>query len=100
MRNQLAAAKENAGMVVRVIDIETTGTDPQTDAIVEIGAVDVLADGSITNQQSTLVRPASPCHPRLPPSTTTPPGRGPAIITAGVAHVTIDATPPKYGRSG
>jgi DNA polymerase III epsilon subunit-like protein len=40
---QLVAVKEGAGMVVRVIDIETTGTDPETDAIIEIASVDVLA---------------------------------------------------------
>jgi hypothetical protein len=45
-------------MVVRVIDIETTGTDPEQDAVIEIASVDVLADGTITNQVSTLVRPA------------------------------------------
>jgi exodeoxyribonuclease X len=44
-------------MVVRVIDIETTGTDPECDAVIEIASVDVLADGSITNRVSTLVRP-------------------------------------------
>jgi exodeoxyribonuclease X len=50
-------------MVVRVIDIETTGTDPETDAIIEIASVDVLADGSIANRQSTLVRPGIPIPP-------------------------------------
>ena len=32
-------------MTVRVIDIETTGIDPEVDAIIEIASVDVLADG-------------------------------------------------------
>jgi DNA polymerase III epsilon subunit-like protein len=46
-------------MTVRVIDIETTGIDPATDAIIEIASVDLLKDGAIANQRSTLVRPAS-----------------------------------------
>jgi exodeoxyribonuclease X len=50
-------------MTVRVIDIETTGTDPETDAIIEIASVDVLADGTIANQRSTLVRPGIPVPP-------------------------------------
>jgi exodeoxyribonuclease X len=50
-------------MTVRVIDIETTGTDPETDAIIEIASVDVLADGTIANQLSTLVRPGIPVPP-------------------------------------
>jgi exodeoxyribonuclease X len=50
-------------MVVRVIDIETTGTDPEQDAVIEIASVDVLADGTIANRQSTLVRPGIPVPP-------------------------------------
>ena len=50
-------------MVVRVIDIETTGTDPVADAVIEVASVDVLADGTITNRQSTLVRPGIPIPP-------------------------------------
>lgn len=50
-------------MTLRIIDIETTGTDPVTDAIVEITSVDLLADGTITNQVSTLVRPGIPVPP-------------------------------------
>jgi exodeoxyribonuclease X len=50
-------------MTVRVVDIETTGIDPSQDAIVEIASVDVLADGTITNRRSTLVRPPI----RVPP---------------------------------
>ena len=49
-------------MTVRVIDIETTGTDPETDAAIEIASV-VLAEGTITNQVSTLVRPGIPIPP-------------------------------------
>jgi exodeoxyribonuclease X len=47
-------------MVVRVIDIETTGTNPEQDAVIEIASVDAQADGTITNQVSTLVRPGIP----------------------------------------
>jgi DNA polymerase III epsilon subunit-like protein len=50
-------------MTVRIIDIETTGTDPATDAIIEIASVDLLKDGTITNQRSTLVRPPIPVPP-------------------------------------
>jgi len=47
-------------MTIRVIDIETTGIDPDGDAIVEIASVDVLRDHTISNQRATLVRPAIP----------------------------------------
>jgi DNA polymerase III subunit epsilon len=47
-------------MTLRIIDIETTGTDPATDAIVEIASVDLLKDGTIAHQHSTLVRPPIP----------------------------------------
>jgi exodeoxyribonuclease X len=50
-------------MTVRVIDIETTGTDPASDAIIEIASVDLFKDGTITNQRSTLVRPPIPVPP-------------------------------------
>jgi exodeoxyribonuclease X len=50
-------------MTLRIIDIETTGTDPASDAIVEIASVDLLADGTIANRQSTLVRPGIPVPP-------------------------------------
>jgi exodeoxyribonuclease X len=50
-------------MTVRLIDIETTGTDPTVDAIIEIASVDLLKDGTITNQRSTLVRPPIPVPP-------------------------------------
>ena len=50
-------------MTIRILDIETTGTDPEKDAIIEIASVDVLADGTIANQQSTLVRPGIPVPP-------------------------------------
>jgi len=50
-------------MTLRIIDIETTGTDPATDAIVEIASVDLLKDGTIAHQHSTLVRPPIPEPP-------------------------------------
>jgi DNA polymerase III epsilon subunit-like protein len=45
-------------MTLRCIDIETTGTDPSGDAIVEIASVDLQRDGTIANFQETLVRPS------------------------------------------
>jgi exodeoxyribonuclease X len=50
-------------MTVRVIDIETTGTDPTVDAIIEIASVDLLKDGTIANQRTALVRPPLPVPP-------------------------------------
>jgi exodeoxyribonuclease X len=50
-------------MTIRVIDIETTGTDAAVDAIIEIASVDLLKDGTIANRQSTLVRPGIPVLP-------------------------------------
>jgi len=50
-------------MTVRVIDIETTGTDPTVDATIEIASVDLLKDGTIANQRTALVRPPLPVPP-------------------------------------
>lgn len=50
-------------MTIRVLDVETTGINPATDAVIEIASVDVLADGTITNQQSALVCPPIPIPP-------------------------------------
>jgi DNA polymerase III epsilon subunit-like protein len=55
--------------LIRVIDIETTGIDPATDAIIEIASVDMVRGGGITNAMGTLVRPGPFC-PAPPPSTT------------------------------
>lgn len=49
--------------MIRVIDIETTGIDPATDAVVEIASVDVKPGGVIANQQETLVCPPIPIPP-------------------------------------
>ena len=50
-------------MTIRIVDIETTGTDPASDMIIEIASVDLLGDGTIANQMSTLVRPGIPVPP-------------------------------------
>lgn len=50
-------------MVVRVIDVETTGIDPATDAIVQIASVDLVRGGGITNQMTQLVNPGRPIPP-------------------------------------
>jgi exodeoxyribonuclease X len=50
-------------MTVRVIDIETTGTDPAVDAVIEIASVDVQKDGTITNHLEQLVCPPIPVPP-------------------------------------
>jgi exodeoxyribonuclease X len=50
-------------MTLRIIDIETTGTDPVTNSIIEIASVDLLADGTIANRQATFVRPGIPVPP-------------------------------------
>jgi len=49
--------------LLRVIDIETTGIDPATDAIVEIASVDMVRGGGITNAMDSLVRPNRPIPP-------------------------------------
>ena len=49
--------------MIRVIDIETTGIDPATDAIIEIASVDMVRGGGITNAMDTLVRPDKPIPP-------------------------------------
>ncbi len=46
--------------MIRVIDIETTGINPATDAIIEIASVDMVRDGGITNAMDTLVRSTKP----------------------------------------
>lgn len=50
-------------MTIRCIDIETTGIDPESDAVVEIASVDILREGGITNRQETLVKPGIPVPP-------------------------------------
>jgi exodeoxyribonuclease X len=49
--------------LIRVIDIETTGTHPQRDDIIEIASADMVRGGGITNPVDTLVRPAGPIPP-------------------------------------
>jgi oligoribonuclease (3'-5' exoribonuclease) len=45
-------------MTLRIIDIETTGTDPESHSVIEIASADVLADGTISPARPTLAR----CH--------------------------------------
>lgn len=47
-------------MTIRVIDIETTGTDPATDKVIEIASVDLTRDLQITNERETYVFPRCP----------------------------------------
>jgi exodeoxyribonuclease X len=49
--------------LIRVIDIETTGTDPSSDAIIEIASVDMVRGGGVSNAMHTLVRPSKPIPP-------------------------------------
>jgi exodeoxyribonuclease X len=49
--------------MIRVIDIETTGTNPAADAIIEIASVDVRPDRTIANQQEALICPPIPVPP-------------------------------------
>jgi exodeoxyribonuclease X len=49
--------------LIRVIDIETTGTDPGSDAIIEIASVDMVRGGGVSNPMHTLVRPSKPIPP-------------------------------------
>jgi exodeoxyribonuclease X len=49
--------------LIRVVDIETTGLDPASDAIIEIASVDMVRGGGITNAMDTLVRPGRPIPP-------------------------------------
>ena len=49
--------------MIRVIDIETTGIDPGSDAIIEIASVDLVRGGGITNAMHTLVRPSKSIPP-------------------------------------
>jgi len=50
-------------MTLRVLDIETTGTNPETDRVVEIASVDVTRERTITNAQQHLVNPLMPIPP-------------------------------------
>ena len=47
-------------MTVTVIDLESTGLDPATDAIVELAAVDMTPDGQITRRREHLICPPVP----------------------------------------
>ena len=43
-----------------VVDVETTGLDPQNDRILQVAAVVLDADGSIIDSFDTIVRPQNP----------------------------------------
>lgn len=47
-------------MTIRIIDAETTGIDPETDKVCEIAAIDLNANGTISNAFNTLVDPGKP----------------------------------------
>ena len=49
--------------MIRVIDIETTGLDAETSAIVEIASVDMVKGGGITNAMQTFVAPGQAIPP-------------------------------------
>lgn len=50
-------------MVLRIIDIETTGTDPATARVIEIASVDLQDDNTLANPQEVLVNPGVPIPP-------------------------------------
>lgn len=47
-------------MTVRIVDIETGGTTPGSDDILEIASVDLVKGGGFTNQLTTFVRNTKP----------------------------------------
>lgn len=51
-------------MVLRVLDIESTGVDPEKDRVVEIASVDITRDRTLTNYKEFLVNPGIPIPPR------------------------------------
>ena len=53
-------------MIIRWLDIETTGLDATKDAIVEIASMDLRKDGSIISTAETLVQPGTPSCLPLP----------------------------------
>jgi DNA polymerase III epsilon subunit-like protein len=57
-------------MIIRCLDIETTGLDATKDAMVEIASVDLRRDGTIISTAETLCSQAWRC-PRLPVASTT-----------------------------
>lgn len=50
-------------MTARVVDVETTGTDPAKDRIVEIASIDLNRDGTFTNARSRRCFPGMPVPP-------------------------------------
>jgi exodeoxyribonuclease X len=50
-------------MPIRVIDIETTGLDPATDAIIEVASIELERDWRYRNPLTSFVRPGRPIPP-------------------------------------
>lgn len=53
-------------MVLRTIDVESTGTDPTKDAVIEIASVDLVRHDdtfTVVNQMQTFVNPGRPIPP-------------------------------------
>ena len=55
--------QRKARMIIRCLDIETTGLDATKDAVVEIASVDLRRDGPIISTDETLVQPGTPVSP-------------------------------------
>lgn len=76
--------------MIRLIDIETTGIDPATDAIIEIASIDLVRGGGITNAMDTLVPPgASAIHHCDSPHRTTNTGM---VVCASTFTVSLPST--------
>jgi DNA polymerase III epsilon subunit-like protein len=50
-------------MIIRCLDIETTGPDATKDAMVEIASVDLRRNGTIISTAETLVQPGMAVSP-------------------------------------
>lgn len=50
-------------MTTRIIDTETTGVDPESDRVIQIGSIDLLGNGGFYNPMVRLVDPGIPIPP-------------------------------------